>query len=116
MACPDLTGRLESLGRVGWRHPHIDDGDVRLLPLDEGQQLRHVSGLSDDSEAGRLQGGGEGLAEEHRIIGQDDAEGRAVVDHAGETELTLGSGAPPWWNRIDPMMPSAVGRQASMSA
>ena len=116
MASPDLTGCLEPLRRVGRRHSNVHHSDVGLLAFDEGEQSLHVRGLPDDGEAGRLEGRGEGLAEEHGIIGQHDAQGRRSLRHSGETAGALGSGAAAWWNRIDAMMLSAVARQASLSA
>jgi hypothetical protein len=58
------------LRRVGRRHSHVDDGEVRALAR-RGPRGRNVVGLADDLEA-RAARRREGLAQEDGIVGEDD--------------------------------------------
>ena len=73
---PDPAGRLEPFGRVGRRHPHVDHDDIGTFALDEREKAGHVHGLADDLEPRGREGGRQRLAEQHRVVGEDDADRR----------------------------------------
>ncbi len=113
MVRPDPAGRLEALGRVGRRHPDVDDREVRALAIDEGQQAGHVIGLADDLEAGGGESRREGLAEEDGIVGEDDPDpllGRAQGVRVG---LVGDGGGGRYWKRIESTICFPVGIQSS---
>jgi hypothetical protein len=46
----DLAGRVEALGQVVRGHPDVDDGEIRLVLADQGQQPGRVVRLTDHLE------------------------------------------------------------------
>ena len=79
MPLADLPGGPEALVRVGGRHADIDDGHVRLVHGDMPQQVLRRAGLRHDLEPGLLEQACDALAEEHRVVGEDDAAGVAEL-------------------------------------
>src|SRR6188508_1161816 len=77
----DLARRLEALGRVGRRHADIDHEDVRARCADELDEPVDPVGLADDLEPAGSERRRDGLAQEHRVIGEDDAQ-RALAHRA----------------------------------
>ena len=69
----DLPGRVEALGQIAWGHPDVDDGQVRVVLADQGQQRRSVVSLADDVEAGSLEQARYPLTQQGVIVGQDNA-------------------------------------------
>ena len=68
----DLLGGAQALVGVGRRHAHVDDRDVGLVGADLAQQVLGVAGLADDLEAGLLEQAHDALAQQHRVVGDDD--------------------------------------------
>ena len=65
----DRPRRLEPLGRMGRRHPDVDDRNLRLLPSHELDQAVGVARLADDVVAALPQQRGETLAKQHVVVG-----------------------------------------------
>ena len=96
MVLADLLGRPQPLIGLRRRHPDVHDRNVRLVHRDVAQQILGVAGLRDDVEAGLHEQPGDSLAQEHRVVGEHDADGdragtgaqrREVLTEAGLLEL-----------------------------
>ena len=66
--------RIQPLAGVTWRHPDIDDDQIRSRVADQLEQVPAVTGLADDLEAGALEQNGQTLAEQDIVVGQDHAQ------------------------------------------
>ena len=75
----DLAGRLQALVRVRRRHPDVDDGDVRPVCGDGGEELVGVGALRDHVDAAFAEQGGEPFADQDRVVGDYDAHGSSAV-------------------------------------
>ncbi len=64
----------QALVGVGRRHPHVHDRDVGLVRADLAHQVLGVAGLADDVEARLLEQADEALAQQHGVIGDNDAQ------------------------------------------
>src|SRR5262249_40852737 len=67
---PDLPGRIEALAEKPWRHPDIDDGQVRIVLADEGEQPWSIMGLADDVESGSFQQARDALPPQRLVVRQ----------------------------------------------
>jgi len=54
------------------RHPDVDDGEIRALRPDEGDEALRVPGLAGDVESGPFQQSRDALAQQHVVIGQNN--------------------------------------------
>ncbi len=54
-------------------HPDVDDGQVRTMPADQGQEPRRVVGLAHHLEPGSFEQARDSLAEQDVIVRQHDA-------------------------------------------
>ena len=76
----------EALVGVGRRHPDVDDRDVGVVLADGDEERVGVADLGDDLEAGLDQQPGDPLAQEERVVGQDEPEGHAPFDECPDRE------------------------------
>ena len=72
LVADDARG-VESLRRMRWRHPDVDDGQVGLVGAHMVEELRHVTGAADDVEPRLLEQARHSLAQEDVVVGHDDA-------------------------------------------
>ena len=90
---PDPVRGAEALVGVRGRHPHVDDRDVGLVGPDLAHQVLAVARLGDHVEAGLLEQTDEALAQEDRVVGDDDAKGcahaRQPIRPYGRSSWTL---------------------------
>ena len=78
MALADLLGGAQALVRLRRRHPDVDHRHVGLVHGDVTEQVVGVAGLRHDVEAGVVEQPRHALAEQHGVVGEDDADrGRA---------------------------------------
>ena len=75
MLGPDLPFGLDALGAEAGRHADVDDGDVGLVARDGVQEVAGVAGLGHHLQPGVAQHGDDALADEHAVVGYDDAHG-----------------------------------------
>ena len=73
-APPRLDRGAQTLVALGGRHPDVDDRDVRTMGDDGLDERRTVADLGDDRPAGLLDQPRDSLADERRVLGDDDAE------------------------------------------
>ena len=88
----DLLGRPQPLIGLRRRHPDVHDRDVRLVHRDVAQQILGVAGLRDDVEAGLHEQPGDSLAQEHRVVGEHDADGDRAGTGAQRREIRSEAG------------------------
>ena len=74
VALADLLGGAQPLVRLRRRHPDVDHGHVRLVHGDVTEQVVGVAGLRDDVEAGVVEQPRDALAQQHGVVGEDDAD------------------------------------------
>src|ERR671919_644398 len=66
----DHLGGVQSLARVGGRHPDVDDRELGAVLPHESEQLRRPAALAHDFESGALEQVRETLAEQNLIVRQ----------------------------------------------
>ena len=71
--------RAQPLVGVRRRHADVDDRDVGLVGADLAQQVLGVAGLGDDLEARLLEQARDALAQQHAVVGEDDAHGTSAL-------------------------------------
>ena len=74
----DRDGRLQALVVVARRHPHVDDGEVRLVLGYDGEQRVRITDARHDFVAGVFEKTGEALAQQHGVLGDHDSHGSAT--------------------------------------
>ena len=85
----DRLGRPQALVGVGRRHPDVHDGDVGSMLADGGEQLVGRAGLGDDLEPGLGEQPRDALAQEERVVGEDECAGsRGVAPARGSPRRT----------------------------
>ena len=89
----DRLGGAHALVGARRRHADVDDGDVGRLVGHVLEQLVRAPGLGDDPHAGLFEQAGDAVADEHGVVGEDDAEA-VVVDAAGEAGRREVCGSP----------------------
>ena len=106
MLLADLLCRAQPFVGVRRRHPDVHDRHVRLVRAHLQHQLVRVAGLPDDVEAAVLEQPRDPLAQQDRVVGEDDAhlarflrldpERRELLGEAGRDDLEepLGLGQP----------------------
>jgi hypothetical protein len=70
------ASRLETFSRVPWRHPNVDHGQIGPVLVNEFDELRAVSGLTNHLEPGALEQAGNALPQEHIVVREDYAQSR----------------------------------------
>ncbi len=78
-----LDRRTQPLVALGGRHPDVDDRHVGPVLDDRGDQRRAVADLGHDDAARIGDQAGEPFADEHGIVGDDDAQGGWVLRRLG---------------------------------
>ena len=73
---PDLPCRLESLGRLGGRHPDVGQDQVGPQRAGQVQQPLRVPGGAHHVQARVAQDPAEALTQQHRILGDDHPQRR----------------------------------------
>ena len=71
----DLLGGTQALVGVRWRHPDVDDRDIRLVARDLEEQVVGAGGLGDHVDTGIAEQGREPVADQQAVIGDHDAHG-----------------------------------------
>ena len=89
----DRLRRPEALVGVGRRHPDVDDRDVRAMLADGLQERVGVAGLGDDLEAGLGQQPRDPLAQQERVVGEDEPQGHARLEQGPDAPRRT---ARPW--------------------
>src|SRR5438105_7583225 len=79
MLLPDLLRDAKALVGVRRRHLDVDDRDVGLVRADLQQQIVSRAALTDDLEPRLLEQARDALAEQHRVVGEDDADSRRLT-------------------------------------
>ncbi len=74
----DLQRGLQALGGLGGRHPDIREHDVWTRRGDQRQQLLRVPRGARHVQAGVGQHPPQPFAQQHRVLGEDHAQLRAV--------------------------------------
>src|SRR5258708_23753019 len=69
----DHPGRVEALGQMIRGHPDVDDGQVRTMPADQGQEPRRVVGLAHHLEPCSFEQARDSLPKQDVIVRQHDA-------------------------------------------
>ena len=69
-----LDRRPEALVPLARRHPDVHDGHVRAVFDDRGDERRAIADLRDNRAAGFLDQARDALADERRVLGDDDAQ------------------------------------------
>src|SRR5215211_499026 len=99
MLLPNLLRRAQPLVGARGRHLDVHDRDVGLVRANLQQQILRRSALPDDLEARLLEQARDALAEQHRVVGENDADPRrlaffqvcgSVVDDASVAENRTG--------------------------
>src|SRR5581483_1341224 len=88
MLLPDRFGGLETLVSEGGWHANVDDRDGRLVRAHFEQQIFGSTGLADDVEACLGEDARESLAQQHRVVGENDARPLDVRRFAHDRILT----------------------------
>ena len=83
----DLLRRAQSFVGLGRRHLDVDDRDVGLVRADLQQQILGRAALADDLESLALEQAGDALAQQHGVVGEDDADRRLVVLQIGVLDV-----------------------------
>ena len=78
----DHASGFETLARVTWRHPDVDDREVGPTRANELDQLGGVAALAHDVEAGTLEQARQTLAEKDVVVRQHHA--RRACRHVGD--------------------------------
>jgi hypothetical protein len=69
----DRLCRYEPFGRVGGRHPNVDDDKLGLVLAHELEELVRVAGLADHVKPRPLEHARDALAQKDVVVGHDDA-------------------------------------------
>ena len=106
----DHPGSVETLRPVIWGHPNIHDRQIRLPLAHQFEELRSVTGLSDDLVPAALEQAREAFPHQHVILSDDDSCDAADLGHSKIIPLK----APPGKCRTRSVTPAPVAeRRAS---
>ena len=95
MGAADLLGGLEPLGRARRRHPDVDHRHVRPVALDLPVQRVGVAREGRDVDAALAQQGGDTVAQERGVVGDDDPQRPPLALRPPSSEHEVAAAQPP---------------------
>ena len=106
----DVGGGAHALVVVVGRHAHVDDGEIRLVLGDDGEQRFGVAHPRDDLVPGVLEQPREPFAQEDGVLGDHDPHGISASIRVPAPGGLWMSSVPPWASTrsVRPIEPGAA--------